>query len=138
VAAPHGLLGVIYMDLDDFKAINDDLGHAVGDALLRAVAGRMRGCLRQGDLPVRLGGDEFAVVMTEAADRDEALAAAQRLLDGVQQPYRIDGRELRVRASLGLALARTGEKTLEQLLHEADIAMYRAKSAGKGRVSLSG
>jgi diguanylate cyclase (GGDEF)-like protein len=136
---PSGdLTGVIYADLDDFKAVNDSLGHATGDAVLRAVAGRLRGCVRGDDLPARLGGDEFAVVLAGLNDAGEASAVAERLLVALQRPYRIDGLELEVRASVGLAVARRGERTLEQLLGDADAAMYEAKAAGKGRVVFAG
>jgi diguanylate cyclase (GGDEF)-like protein/PAS domain S-box-containing protein len=122
---------VLFLDLDDFKTINDSLGHARGDELLRATANRIRGILRLSDTAARLGGDEFAVLIE--AGEAEAPAAARRILDALAAPFLIDGRELRITASMGLALSGAGV-SVEELLRNADMAMYAAKSDGKASI----
>jgi diguanylate cyclase (GGDEF)-like protein len=119
-------VGVALIDLDDFKEVNDTLGHEVGDLLLIAVADRLRGCLRQEDTVARLGGDEFVVVL-DGADPDAADLAANRMMDALQEPVHADGHELPIRASIGIADGRTGDEP-SVLLRHADIAMYAAKS----------
>ncbi|HWF35112.1 MAG TPA: EAL domain-containing protein [Solirubrobacteraceae bacterium] len=122
---------VLFFDLDDFKTINDSLGHARGDELLRATANRIRDILRISDTPARLGGDEFAVLIE--AGESEARVAARRILEALAAPFVIDGRELRISASMGLALWGAGT-TVEELLRNADMAMYAAKSDGKAAI----
>ncbi|HWF49630.1 MAG TPA: EAL domain-containing protein [Solirubrobacteraceae bacterium] len=122
---------VLFLDLDDFKTINDSLGHARGDELLRATANRIRDILRLSDTAARLGGDEFAVLIE--ADEEEAGLAARRILDALAAPFAIDGRELRMTASMGLALCGAGA-TVEELLRNADMAMYAAKADGKASI----
>jgi diguanylate cyclase (GGDEF)-like protein len=131
--APHrqaDRLAVLLIDLDDFKSINDTLGHAVGDALLVAVAERLRNCVRPGDTVARLGGDEFAVLL-ERVEPDAVTEIAERALAGFAQPIVIDGHTLLVQASIGVAAGQPDEDP-GQLLRNADVAMYTAKERGKG------
>ena len=124
-------LAVVYVDLDDFKSVNDSLGHQVGDRLLVAVAGRLQECVRPGDTVGRLGGDEFAVIIPDLPDGDvEALA--DRLAHSLRQPHHLHGREMFVAASVGVAVA-ADRDSADTLLSNADLAMYRAKSLGLGR-----
>ncbi len=124
------------LDLDDFKGVNDSLGHPVGDRLLVAAAARMRGVLREGDTLARLGGDEFAVIQRDIAAPQEAVEVAQRLVAALDQPFRIEGYTLRSSTSVGTALAPQHGMTAEALLQRADIALYRAKAAGRHRAEL--
>jgi diguanylate cyclase (GGDEF)-like protein len=118
---------VLFLDLDRFKIINDSLGHIVGDQLLIAVADRLRGCLRDGDLCARLGGDEFAVLLARRSDPE---AVAQRIVRSLHGRFDIDGHEVFVGVSIGIA---SGRQPAETLLRDADVAMYHAKRAGAGR-----
>jgi|tagenome__1003787_1003787.scaffolds.fasta_scaffold20981420_2 diguanylate cyclase (GGDEF)-like protein/PAS domain S-box-containing protein len=131
-AAP---VAVLFVDLDDFKAVNDGSGHSAGDALLVAVAERLRRVLRPGDTVARLGGDEFAVLIEEAAS-GEAEAAAERVLAALADPFQSAGEQAgraRVTASIGIATGAAGQHDAAELLRHADVAMYAAKEAGKGR-----
>jgi diguanylate cyclase (GGDEF)-like protein len=125
---------VLFIDLDGFKAINDDLGHAAGDELLVAFAERLRGNVRPEELPARLGGDEFAVLL-EAGGRDVAEEVAQRLVGAVENPFSIHSRRLSVRLSIGIATA-SNAAGVEELLANADVAMYTAKSDGLSSYAL--
>ena len=127
---------VIFVDLDDFKNVNDSLGHAAGDQLLVALSQRLLACVRGGDTAARLGGDEFAVLVEEGGGLDEALPIAERLLDAVQRPLAVAGRYVVLSASLGIASSEGEGQTADDLLRNADVAMYRAKTEGKGRVVL--
>ncbi len=127
---------VAFIDLDDFKMVNDSLGHGAGDQLLRAVAERLRGCLRSGDTPARLGGDEFAVLLEDAKDATAIVEVAERILDSLHEPVLIDGREVYARASIGIATRRGPSTTPDELLRNADLAMYTAKANGKGCIEL--
>ena len=128
---PAGRVALLYLDLDGFKAVNDRHGHPVGDALLRLVAERLRRQLRDGDVCARLGGDEFAVVVCNLAG--EALSGlARRLIAELSAPYEADGTAIKVGASIGLAVAESFWVTADQLFHEADAALYRAKASGRG------
>ncbi len=126
---------VAFIDLDDFKVVNDTLGHAAGDELLSTVADRIRSCLRAGDTPARLGGDEFAVLLEDPLDDHVVAEVAERLLQVIAQPLTVHGTELRVSASIGVAHHSDGEASSDDLLRNADLAMYAAKSAGKGTVA---
>jgi diguanylate cyclase (GGDEF)-like protein len=132
-AVARGGPAVLFVDLDDFKRVNDSLGHAIGDALLITVAERLRACVRPDDTAARLGGDEFAVLL-ESADADSAALVAERILTHLAQPFDLDGTTVLVRASIGIALTRPGHRDTD-LLRDADVAMYVAKAAGKGRFS---
>jgi len=126
-------LAVVLIDLDDFKTVNDSLGHAIGDALLVAVAERLRTCVRPGDTVARLGGDEFAVVLVDIAPDGVALIT-DRILASLAEPFQADGHELLIRASIGVAEVEPGQDSDPgRLLRNADIAMYAAKERGKGR-----
>jgi diguanylate cyclase (GGDEF)-like protein len=123
---------VLFLDLDDFKTVNDTLGHAEGDALLGAVAERLRSCLRAGDTAARLGGDEFAVLLDELGGEDEAVGVAERILEALRSAFSLQGREIAMSASIGIASS-CGEVGADVLLRDADVAMYMAKSSGKDR-----
>jgi diguanylate cyclase (GGDEF)-like protein len=126
---------VLFVDLDDFKAVNDALGHGVGDQLLRAIANRIRSTAGSGDTPARLGGDEFALLLEDRGGVDRALDVAGRLLDELREPVQLAGYDIAVLASVGVAVAAPG-MTTSSLLRDADIAMYEAKRAGKGQIKI--
>ena len=132
-AVARGRPAVLFIDLDDFKRVNDSLGHTAGDALLVTVAERLRACLRPDDMAARLGGDEFAVLL-ETADADGAALVAQRIITHLAEPFDLGGTTVLVRASIGIALTSTARHDTD-LLRDADVAMYVAKTAGKGRFS---
>ena len=125
-------LAVFFLDLDRFKAINDSFGHASGDALLIAVSKRLSDCVRGEDTVARLGGDEFAVLVENLAGEAEVRIVAERVKEAFRDPIVIDGRELAVAASIGIALSEAGTETADDLLRNADLAMYRAKGSGGG------
>jgi diguanylate cyclase (GGDEF)-like protein/PAS domain S-box-containing protein len=123
----HGdLVGVVYLDLDDFKPVNDTLGHAMGDRVLQVVARRMQACVRECDTVARIGGDEFMVLFDRLARRTDLALAAKKLSGALSRPIRVDGHTVRVTASVGLALYEPGEAA-DELVTRADHAMYRAK-----------
>ena len=126
-----GTCVVLCLDLDRFKAVNDTLGHSLGDALLREVSERLRATVRESETVARLGGDEFAVLMNIAKPND-AVAFARRAIRAVSQPYDIDGHRLNVGLSAGIAVGPTDGDNPDQLLRSADMALYRAKSDGRG------
>ena len=125
-------VGLMFCDLDDFKTINDSLGHAAGDELLVAVAQRLAGCIRPGDTAARFGGDEFVLLFDEL-DRKQVTEPAQRILEALRRPFKIRGRDVVVGVSIGIA---AGVDNAEDMLRNADLALYRAKGAGKGRFEL--
>ncbi|HEU4974879.1 MAG TPA: EAL domain-containing protein [Baekduia sp.] len=130
-AARGGEVALLLLDLDRFKVVNDTLGHRAGDELLRVVAERLRAAVRPSDVVARLGGDEFVVAWTAAQPEAEELPAlAQRVLDAIAAPCVVDGQELHVTASAGLAVSGSEPATAETLLRDADVAMYRAKEHG--------
>jgi diguanylate cyclase (GGDEF)-like protein/PAS domain S-box-containing protein len=128
-------VAVLFVDLDDFKAVNDGAGHSAGDELLVAVAERLRGVLRPSDTIARLGGDEFAVLIEDGADPARTAATADRLLAALSQPFPggAGDAQVRVTASVGIATGAAGQHDAAELLRHADVAMYAAKEAGKGR-----
>ena len=125
-------VAVLFMDLDDFKVVNDSLGHESGDLLLTVVAERLSRCLRSGDTLARFGGDEFVVLVEYVEDPSEAVEVARRVTDELRRPFSLEGRELYVSASAGISFGNARTTTPEDLLREADTAMYRAKEAGGG------
>jgi diguanylate cyclase (GGDEF)-like protein len=126
-----GKLGVMLIDIDDFKPVNDRMGHDAGDLLLKQAGARLVGTLREGDLVARLGGDEFGVLLSRPT-LDNLHHVAQRVLASLAEPYAIWGEQVRVTASVGIAVER-GERTdVEHLMRDADEAMYKAKRRGKG------
>ncbi len=128
-----GLYAVLFLDLDDFKAVNDNVGHSGGDELLVAVAQRLLKGLRPRDTAARLGGDEFAILLEDLREEDEAHQVARRLIKEVAAPIRIGDIDLIVGTSIGIAVGIAGASSAEDLLRNADFAMYRAKLLGKGR-----
>src|SRR5690606_21487376 len=134
---PHGAtIGALVIDIDDFKTVNDSLGHAVGDELLKEVANRLAANLSTTDLAARLGGDEFAVLVVDAISENAVVDVADHVLDLVAQPFRIGGREIRVTCSIGIAVAAGEAYDAEVLLRSADAAMYLAKDRGKARSAM--
>ena len=125
---------VLFVDLDDFKLVNDSLGHAAGDALLVAVGDRLHSVLRASDMAARLGGDEFAVLLRDTPDMKASMRVANRLTAAMGPLFEIEGRDVNVRASVGVAAGRPGIESAGDLLRNADVAMYSAKARGKGRV----
>jgi diguanylate cyclase (GGDEF)-like protein/PAS domain S-box-containing protein len=129
-------VGILFLDLDHFKLINDSIGHHAGDDLLQAVAPRLRAHLRPGDIVARFGGDEFGILVDRLTDEDEAVAIADRVASAFSDPYPMGGADHFVTASIGIAIARpTGREPVdaELLIRDADAAMYRAKERGRGR-----
>ncbi|HUL77208.1 MAG TPA: EAL domain-containing protein [Vicinamibacteria bacterium] len=129
-------LAVLFLDLDRFKLVNDSLGHRLGDQLLRAVAERIKACVREGDTVARLGGDEFTLLLPAVSDAGDGLSVAQKILAALRPPYELDGNKLSAAASIGLCLYPEGGLDAERLLKNADLAMYRAKEAGRDCVRL--
>ena len=134
VARHGGHSAVLFVDLDDFKTVNDSLGHAAGDALLRAIAGRLDEAVRAGDTVARLGGDEFAVLMDNLETPEQALELAERVGRALAPPLELAGREVTPSASIGVACARAGASA-DEILRNADVAMYAAKERGKAQVA---
>ncbi|OWQ86924.1 hypothetical protein CDN99_19665 [Roseateles aquatilis] len=129
------LVALLYMDLDRFKPVNDEYGHPVGDALLKAVAGRLRHALRPQDLVARLGGDEFAVFLHHVAKPEDARVVADKLVHALAMPFRIGALELRIGASVGFCVQWAREVRIDALVMQADEQLYRAKRAGRGQAS---
>jgi len=124
---------VLYLDLDHFKRVNDTVGHSAGDQLLTIVAQRLRSCVKDGDTVARLGGDEFTVILRHLASIETASEIAQRIIESVQRPVSIGGRDHFVRASIGITLFPDDGNTIEDLMRNADLAMYQAKDGGRSR-----
>jgi diguanylate cyclase (GGDEF)-like protein len=129
-------VAVIFLDIDDFKGINDTLGHAAGDALLVEVAARIRSCLRRPDTAARLGGDEFALLIEGVDSAVEAEHVARRVLETLRRPFVVSGNSITVRASLGIAVADSVDANATSLMRQADVAMYGAKGSGRDRYVL--
>jgi diguanylate cyclase len=129
-----GVVAVLFVDLDDFKVVNDSLGHQVGDELLVVVSERLKACVREVDMVARLSGDEFAILLESAVDRQDAIGVAERVQNSIAEPIAAGGREVMITASVGISVER--REDVEQggeLLRSADVAMYHAKRKGKGR-----
>jgi len=129
----EGQIAVLFLDLDDFKAVNDTLGHDIGDKLLAAVGARIASTLRPGDTVARLGGDEFAVLLKNMEEEEIAARVAERITRQFIAPFGIDGKQIAIHASIGIAGLVSGEEAAEELIRNADVAMYIAKSKGKAR-----
>lgn len=130
------LRAVLFLDLDNFKVINDSLGHKAGDELLKVVAGRLRACLRPADTAARLGGDEFVVLLDGVTGVGDATRVAERIAEAVVRPIELGERQVVVGASVGIALTADHESQPEVVLRNADVAMYEAKKEGKGRTKV--
>lgn len=131
-----GLFGVLFLDLDRFKVVNDSLGHMAGDQLLIMIARRIEASLRPDDTVARLGGDEFTILLDDLPDATEATRIAERIQTELCAPFGLRGQELVMTASIGIALATPGYESPEEILRDADTAMYRAKAAGRARHAL--
>ena len=124
-------IAVLFLDLDNFKPINDSLGHQAGDQVLVAVARRLETCVRPGDTVARLAGDEFTILLENIVDTDDAFVVAERILETLRSPLTIDQHELFVGTSIGIVHSTSGREGSDELLHQADLAMYRAKASGR-------
>jgi diguanylate cyclase (GGDEF)-like protein/PAS domain S-box-containing protein len=122
---------VLFVDLDHFKRVNDSYGHAIGDHLLEGLAARLRTFVRPGDTVARIGGDEFAVLLGNVGEVAAAVHVAERLIETLATPFEVEGHRIQITGSVGIALSRTGYRRPDDLLRDADIAMYRAKSMGR-------
>ncbi len=133
----HGhQLGVIFLDLDLFKEVNDSLGHSAGDELLKQVAKRLRESLREGDTAARMGGDEFTILLQQIESEAAATAIAKRMIELISEPFDIAGEALNITASIGISLYPCDGLDEDTLLHQADAAMYRVKSVGRNRYQI--
>lgn len=130
---PDTRFAVLFLDLDRFKLVNDSLGHPIGDQLLIAIAARLEGCLRTSDTIARLGGDEFAILLEDIQDVSDACRAAERILQELSVPFNLDSQQVFTTVSIGIVLGLSHHEQVEDLLRNADIAMYRAKALGKAR-----
>ncbi len=126
-------IAVLFIDVDDFKGVNDTLGHAAGDALLVGIAGRLRASLRRPDTAARLGGDEFAVLLEDVEDASEAEIVARRIFDNLRVPFEVNGQTVSARVSIGVAVSEGSSDNASNLMRHADVAMYSAKGSGKDR-----
>jgi diguanylate cyclase (GGDEF)-like protein len=129
-------LAVVFLDLDRFKILNETLGHEVGDRLLVEVGHRIASCLRPEDTVARLGGDEFALLLEDTSDLTGATAVAEKVSAEIQRPFVVEGRDILISASMGIALTAGGSMQPDEVLHNADLAMYQAKAEGRGRYEL--
>ncbi len=132
----HSVVALLFIDLDKFKAVNDNLGHDVGDRLLVAVSERLAELMRDSDTVARLGGDEFVILVEDIDSEGEAMALAGRVLDALERPFPLGSAEVAMLASVGVSVARNPDADPETMLREADVAMYRAKGAGGRRLEL--
>jgi diguanylate cyclase (GGDEF)-like protein len=136
LAGGRGAVSVIFIDINDFKTVNDSLGHAAGDDLLVAVAGRLHDCVRPSDTVARLGGDEFAIMLDRPDSQQEAIEVTERINRHLAERFSIDGQHISVHASAGIATGEGGDVSPEELIRNADLAMYRAKYESKHRYEL--
>ena len=127
----NGVFSIMFIDLDNFKAVNDALGHEMGDLLLQQVAGRIQSCIRRGDLVARLGGDEFVVLIEDLNDVKEVSSIAHKILNILERDYSLNGHTASITSSIGISSYPKNGSELNVLLSAADAAMYRAKSAGR-------
>ncbi|MGC9503133.1 EAL domain-containing protein [Baaleninema sp.] len=127
---------VLFLDLDNFKVVNDSLGHFIGDELLLKVAELLQEFVRETDLAARLGGDEFVILLEEIEDLEAAVRVAERVLEALRSPFQVSGREAFTSASIGIVMGTPHHNRPEDLLRDADLAMYRAKHAGRGRYAI--
>lgn len=132
---PTARFTVLFLDLDRFKLVNDSMGHLAGNLLLAEVARRLLACARPNDLVARLGGDEFAILIEDSPDIDAGMRLAQRVLEALKQPTTLNNTELVPVASIGITTSDLGYRTVDEVLRDADLAMYEAKAAGRGRVT---
>jgi len=128
---PERAFALLFVDLDGFKAVNDRFGHLAGDGVLREIVGRLTRCLRSGDLVARFGGDEFAVLLDGIRDPQGAVRVAERIQAQLESPATVEGCEVAITASIGIALSSRGYTSPEKMLHDADRAMYNAKAVGR-------
>lgn len=135
-ARTHRAAAVLFLDLDRFKNINDTFGHNFGDLLLKAVAVRLKNCIREGDTVARLGGDEFVLILDALAVPDHTYLVAEKILDGLSKPFHLQEREIFITASMGVAVYPDDGENYETLVRNADIAMYRAKEEGKNKYQI--
>jgi diguanylate cyclase (GGDEF)-like protein len=133
---PDYRFAVVFLDFDDFKMVNDGLGHAAGDLLLVEIAVRLQSFVRPGDVVARFGGDEFTLLLEDVGDADSVESASRRISRGLAEPFRVSGREIFVTASIGMALGDASYERPDDLLRDADIAMYSAKAQGRSRFKL--
>ncbi|MFC5568514.1 EAL domain-containing protein [Lysobacter yangpyeongensis] len=136
VRNPDHRFAVLFLDLDRFKVINDSVGHLAGDEMLKQAGSRLAACVRPFDVVARLGGDEFAVLLEDVNLPEEACHVAQRAIESLSEPMHIDGKELFTSASVGIALGHARYRRAEELLRDADVAMYRAKAHGRQRFEI--
>ena len=132
----NGVVALLFVDLDRFKAVNDNLGHEIGDQLLIAISDRLAELMRDSDTVARLGGDEFVILAQDIESEGEAMALAERVLDALERPFPLRSAEVAMLASVGVAVSRDPDADPETMLREADVAMYRAKAAGGRRLRL--
>lgn len=125
-------LAVLCLDLDQFKSVNDTLGHPIGDELLKLVADRLRGCTREPDTIARLGGDEFAIIMTKMQKMSDAATLSRRIRESIIKPYQIEGHQIVTDISIGISISPEDGTELDELLRNADMALYGAKADGRG------
>jgi diguanylate cyclase (GGDEF)-like protein/PAS domain S-box-containing protein len=130
------LFAVLFIDLDRFKMINDSLGHVMGDQLLIGISRRLSTCLRPNDTIARLGGDEFVILLENVKTHENVIGVAQRILQELSTPFNLDGQEIFTSASIGITFSTIGFNRAEDLLRDADLAMYRAKTQGRGRYAI--
>lgn len=136
VADGHSMV-VMFIDLDRFKWVNDNLGHAAGDELLRQVARRLRSCVREEDLIARMGGDEFTTILPKVNALQDACEIAGRMVKTLKEPFDLDGQEANIGCSVGIAMCPMHGETPEKLLNAADAAMYKAKEAGRNNYQIA-